>query len=116
MATRRFRAAIGIAAVLAPLTVAAASVFADDSTSEGFARTLEHICEGQNGIVANTTHHLSCTNVTPSPYRSTVMQVVDHVCTELLGATLSAGPTFGASDGSVISWTCGPLQLWRAAF
>jgi hypothetical protein len=118
MSTRNIRIAIGLAAVIAPVTIASSSALADDTTSAGLFKTLEHVCEGQDGMVtSDSPYQISCANVTPSPYRSTVMQVVDHVCTELLGATLLAGPSFGASDGSVITWSCGPLpDAWRVQY
>jgi hypothetical protein len=118
MPTRKIRTAIGLAAVIAPLTIASSNAFADETSSDGLFRILEQICAGQNGtVVDDSPYHVSCANVTPSPYRSTVLKVVDHVCTELLGATLSAGPSFGASDGSVITWTCGPTpEAWRAPY
>ena len=53
-----------------------------------------------------TADALSCENVTPSPYRIYVLDVVDHVCEELLDQTFSSGPVSGPSDGSIITWTC----------
>ena len=110
MSTRRSRTATRAAAVLAaaaaPFTIAASAAFGD-STSDGFTDGLERICAGQHGIVVAGNDHIArCENVTPSPYRTFVLHVVDHACEELLGGTFSSAPSFGPSDGSIMTWTC----------
>jgi hypothetical protein len=104
---RATRLAVGLAAAVTPLVVASSGVFASDSTTDGYTHTLQSICKGQGGIVGDDSPgRVSCENVTPSPYRSYVLDVADHVCTELLDSTFSSGQAFGASDGSIITWTC----------
>ena len=73
--------------------------------ADGYHDALERICSGQHGIFVRTADTLSCENVTPSPYRIFVLDVLDHVC-ELLDQTFSSGPINGPSDGSIITWTC----------
>ena len=103
--TRATRAAAGIAALITPLATASYWAFAD-STADGYHDALQRICSGQNGIVVRTADALSCENVTPSPYRIYVLDVVDHVCEDLLDQTFSSGAIIGPSDGSIITWTC----------
>jgi hypothetical protein len=87
--------------------VASSGVFASDTTADGYTHALRSICKGQGGIVGDDSLSLvSCENVTPSPYRSYVLNVAAHVCTELLDSTFSSGQSFGTSDGSIITWTC----------
>jgi hypothetical protein len=110
MSSRRInpatRIAVGLAAAVTPLVVASSGVFASDTTADG-SHTLRSICKGQGGIVGDDSLGLvSCENVTPSPYRSYVLDVAAHVCTELLDSTFSSGQSFGTSDGSIITWTC----------
>ena len=102
---RGTRAAAGIAALITPFATASYAAFAD-STADGYHDALQRICSGQHGIVVRTADALSCENVTPSPYRIYVLDVVDHVCEELLDQTFSSGPIIGPSDGSIITWTC----------
>jgi hypothetical protein len=104
---RATRIAVGLAATVTPLVVASSGVWAGDTTTDGYTHTLQSICKGQGGIVDDGSPGLvSCENVTPSPYRSYVLDVAEHVCTELLDSTFSSGQAFGASDGSIITWTC----------
>jgi hypothetical protein len=105
MSTSKLRAAAGLAAAVASFTLAGSYAMAGD-TSDGYADVLERICAGQRGTVVSTPDAVSCENVMPSAYRLFVLDVVDHVCEELLGSSLTTGPSFGASDGSVMTWTC----------
>ena len=102
---RGTRAAAGIAALITPFAMASCAAFAD-STADFYHDVLQRVCSGQHGIVVRTADALSCENVTPSPHRIYVLDVVDHVCEELLDQTFSSGPISGPSDGSIITWTC----------
>ena len=102
---RGTRVAAGIAALITPFATASCAAFAD-STADGYSDALQRICSGQNGIVVRTADTFSCENVMPSPYRIYVLDVVDHVCEELLDQTFSSGPVIGPSNGSIITWTC----------
>ena len=102
---RGTRAEAGIAALITLLATSAYSAFAD-STSDGYHDALQRICSGQHGPVVRTPDAFSCENVTSSPHRIYVLDVVDHVCEELLDHTFSSGPIIGPSNGSIITWTC----------
>jgi hypothetical protein len=110
MSIRKLRAAVGIAAVVAPLTLVSYSALAG-SSADGYRDALQRICEGQRGLVVRTDDTISCENILPSEHRSVVLEVADHVCEELLDSDFTAGPSFGGSDGSdgsIITWSCGP--------
>jgi hypothetical protein len=102
---RGTRVAAGIAALITPFAAASCAVLAD-STADFYHDVLQQVCSGQHGIVVRTADTLSCENVTPSPHRTYVLDIVDHVCEELLDQTFSSGPIIGPSDGSIITWTC----------
>jgi hypothetical protein len=99
------RVATGVAALITPFAMASSAAFAD-SSADGYHDALQRICAGQYGIVIRTADALTCESVTPSPYRNFVLDVVDHVCDELLDQTFSSGPIIGPSDRSIITWTC----------